>query len=88
MSTDAIFAVTRFGLAFERSRMEAASRSIAAADVPLTQRSNSAIAANGFTQALEGGANANASPASDVGHQVLDPANPLAGPDGMSQLTT
>lgn len=47
MSTDAIFAVTRAGLDYERSRMEAASRRIALADQPLTGRAGAVRGTDG-----------------------------------------
>jgi flagellar basal-body rod protein FlgC len=90
MSNDAIFAVTRFGLDFERARMEAASQRIATADIPLAQRA--AIAgsqAASFAGSLGTIGNPEGKPplAADTGEngerEVMDPSNPLAGADGM-----
>lgn len=82
MSLDALFAVTRFGLDYERARMEAASQRIAAADLPVAQQAAlQASQAHGFSREL-GKASAPAE-ALDGEHQELDPSNPLAGPDGM-----
>lgn len=75
MSTDAIYAVARFGLDFERARMEAASRNIAMANTPLSAANTGAVGENGKTafgrQVEETGT-----------REVHDPANPMAGPDG------
>ncbi|MET4674930.1 MULTISPECIES: flagellar basal body rod protein FlgC [unclassified Luteibacter] len=62
MSTDAIFAVTRAGLDYERARMEAASRRIATADVPVATR-REALRAAGETAFAESLRDA---PASDL----------------------
>lgn len=77
MSTDALFAVTRFGLDYERHRMEAASQRIATANLPLATRRDAlrASGADGFAERLAAGDGA--------GHQVQDPASPVAGADGM-----
>jgi flagellar basal-body rod protein FlgC len=77
MSLDALFAVTRFGLDYERMRMEAASQRIATADMPLQQRA--AAQAASFSRELQGAAPGDAGA---EGQTVLDPAHPLAGPDG------
>lgn len=79
MSTDALFAVTRFGLDYERNRMEAASQRIATANLPLATRRD-ALQAAGATAFAEGLATTDAG---DDTRQVQDPANPLAGTDGM-----
>ena len=79
MSTDAIFAVTRQGLDFERGRMEAASRRIATANLPLATRRDAlnAAGANQFAATLPG------TDSADGSHNVQDPQSPLAGADGM-----
>ena len=77
MSTDALFAVTRFGLDYERHRMEAASQRIATSNLPLATRTDAlrASGADTFAERLE---------ATDgAGRQVQDPASPVAGTDGM-----
>ena len=79
MSLDALFAVTRYGLDYERMRMEAASQRIAIADVPMQQRTAAQAAA--FSREVSGPALAEAK--EGAGHDVLDPSNPMAGPDGM-----
>lgn len=87
MSTDALFAVTRFGLDFERNRMEAASQRIATANLPLATRQD-ALRAAGSPAFAEGLAASDASASDAVDHDegtrdVQDPANPLASADGM-----
>ncbi|HEY4145289.1 flagellar basal body rod protein FlgC [Pinirhizobacter sp.] len=75
MSTESIFAITRFGLDTERARMETASMRIASSDVPLAKR---LAASTGQDFADKIGA-----PVSEQdGHPVLDPANPAAAADG------
>lgn len=81
MSMDALFAVTRSGLDYERMRMEAASQRIALADMPVQQRA--AVQAAAFEREVHGPAIAAGAADSDsAGQSVLDPANPMAGPDG------
>lgn len=88
MSTDAVFAVTQFGLDYERMRMEAASKAIATANTPLDPRAPaSAAPAADFAHAL-GAAHDSHALAALAGKPVgdrkeLDPSNPMAGPDGM-----
>lgn len=84
MSTDAIFAVTRAGLDYERERMEGASRRIATANLPLTTRRDALTAAGAtdFAASLSaGGETAGAAGANDP-RRVQDPENPLADADG------
>ncbi|WP_266158297.1 flagellar basal body rod protein FlgC [Dyella silvatica] len=90
MSTDALFAVTRFGLDYERMRMEAASRHIATADLPIAQRAAAlkGAQAQGFSEAL--GEVASLADQEQPGkvdntgeHEVMDPNNPMAGANGM-----
>jgi flagellar basal-body rod protein FlgC len=78
MSLDALFAVTRQGLDYERMRMEAASQRIATADIPVQQRAKAQAVA--FDREVAGPALA---VEEGAGQPVLDPSNPLAGPDGM-----
>jgi flagellar basal-body rod protein FlgC len=82
MSLDALFSVTRAGLDYERMRMEAASQRIALADTPVQQRTAAQAAA--FSREVNGPAIADGAAAADSQDRaVLDPSNPLAGPDGM-----
>jgi flagellar basal-body rod protein FlgC len=89
MSVDAVYAVSRFGLDYERGRMEAAGRRIALANTPIGPASAAqGTTGKGFAHAVgEGGAvtsmgNARDGSATGV-RSVLDPQNPMAGPDGM-----
>jgi len=84
MTMDALFEVTRAGLDFERARMDAASRRIAGADMPVG--GTGAVGAAGFGAHVQGaGASAAAGGTSqaDGTHAVLDPANPAADADGV-----
>jgi len=84
MSLDAMFAVTRSGLDYERMRMEAASQRIAIADMPVQQRTAAQAAA--FAREVDGPAiAAGASGADGAGQTVLDPSHPLAAADGTVQ---
>lgn len=84
MSLDAMFAVTRSGLDYERMRMEAASQRIATSDMPVQQRAAAQAAA--FNREVDGPAiAAGASSADGAGQTVLDPSNPMAAPDGTVQ---
>lgn len=85
MSTDALFAVTRFGLDYERNRMEAASRRIATANLPLATRRDAlqAAGATAFAEGLTASDAAGANAVDDATRRVQDPGNPLAGADGM-----
>lgn len=85
MSTDALFAVTRFGLDYERHRMEAASRRIATANLPLATRQDALRAAGetAFAEGLAATEPDQANTSADASREVQDPANPLAGADGM-----
>jgi len=84
MSLDALFSVTRMGMDYERMRMEAASQRIAIADMPVQQRAAAQAAA--FSREVSGPTVAGGANAVDAaGHSVLDPSNPMAGPDGMVQ---
>jgi flagellar basal-body rod protein FlgC len=95
MSTDAIFAVTRFGLDFERARMEVASQRIATSDLPVAQRVAlqtatgasfdahlQAPAADQPAEQLAAG-ESDGSERGDGTRQVLDPGNPMANSAGM-----
>lgn len=75
MSGEAIYAVTRFGLDFERARMEAASRNIALSNTPV---------ATGAKVASTTGAAFAPQVANNSGtREVQDPENPMAGADGI-----
>jgi flagellar basal-body rod protein FlgC len=86
MSIESISEATRAGMAFERLRMEAASRNIAAANVPLAPTASATA-----TQASAPGFEAQLSGASEAGLQqqaigtrlVHDPSHPLADAQGM-----
>jgi flagellar basal-body rod protein FlgC len=85
MSTDTLFAVTRFGLDYERNRMEAASQRIATANLPLATRRDAlqAVGATAFAESLAPSDAVDAGAMDDTSRQVQDPGNPLAGADGM-----
>jgi flagellar basal-body rod protein FlgC len=75
MSGEAIYAVARFGLDYERARMEAASRNIALANTPV---------ASGAKAGATHGVGFASQVAQDSGvREVQDPENPMAGPDGI-----
>lgn len=84
MSTDAIFAVTRAGLDYERERMEGASRRIATANLPLTTRRDALAAAGATDFAASLSASGDAGEAADPAdaRRVQDPQNPLADANG------
>jgi flagellar basal-body rod protein FlgC len=76
MSYDALFAISRAGLDFERTRIENAARDIAIANTPVApgQAANTDRAGDfGATLGLPGGAE----------RLVRDPSNPLADANGM-----
>ncbi|MFT3806723.1 flagellar basal body rod protein FlgC [Arenimonas sp.] len=77
MSIESIMDATRSGLAYERLRMEAASRNIAAANVPVAAdaQSANATAGNGFDAHLQNAAQAT--------RTVHDPGHPMADKEGM-----
>jgi flagellar basal-body rod protein FlgC len=85
MSNDALFAVTRFGLDYERHRMEAASRRIATANLPLATRQDALRAAGetAFAEGLSAAASGELNTPGDGTREVQDPANPLADANGM-----
>lgn len=94
MAIDSIMAATRFGLAYERLRLEAASRNIAMANTPIApgrgaQLAQVAVAGGaGFDATLDaGGMAAIARPALvDVDapmREVHDPSDPAADANGM-----
>jgi flagellar basal-body rod protein FlgC len=87
MSTDAIFAVTRAGLDYERERMEGASRRIATANLPLATRRDALTAAGATDFAASLSASGDAGDAGEAAaagdaRRVQDPDNPLADADG------
>lgn len=84
MSTDAIFAVTRFGLDYERQRMEMASQRIAMSNLPLAQRQEALRSPGGeFAESLASTEPVGAAGGADDRRNVQEPGNPLAGADGM-----
>lgn len=93
MSIDAIFAASRFGLDFERLRLEAASSNIAAANTPAApgqpaQFMRAVATYGGGVDAVGGEAGTAAMQASLVaingpGREVHDPSDPMADKNGM-----
>lgn len=91
MSVDSILAASRFGLEFERMRLEAASHNIAIANTPTAPGQPAqlmravAYQPTGFADALGGAAQGQpALVTADVAQrEVHDPSNPAAGTDGM-----
>lgn len=77
MSIESIMDATRSGLAYERLRMEAASRNIAAANVPVAADAQPANAA------VVGGFDAHLQNAPQATRAVHDPGHPMADKDGM-----
>lgn len=78
MSIDSIMDATRAGLAYERMRMDIASRNVAAANVPVA----APVAVSGiapFAEQLASGAGAPAVPT----RAVHDPGHPMADAKGM-----
>lgn len=89
MSVDSIFAASRFGLEFERLRLEAASRNIAVANTPGAPGHPAqllrAVApyGAGFDTVLGGGAQPELV-AADAGERLVhDPSDPAADKNGM-----
>jgi flagellar basal-body rod protein FlgC len=80
MSIESILDASRAGLAYERARMDAASRNIAAANVPISPQALASTAV-GFDAHL-GAPDANNAPAIAT-RAVHDPSNPLADAQGM-----
>ena len=84
MSVESIMEATRAGLAFERLRMEAASRNIASANVPLPANATATRATAGaFETHLAGGMPAGLSEQPVATRAVHDPAHPMADDAGM-----
>lgn len=75
MSHDAIFAVSRAGLDYERARLEAAARAIASADTPIPPGQAARAAGSSNFDAAVG--------ASQQQRLVHDPGNPMADNHGM-----
>lgn len=75
MSHDAVFAVSRAGLDYERARLEAAARAIAIADTPISPGST--------TRKAEGANFGTAVGAPEAQRLVHDPTNPMADSHGM-----
>lgn len=84
MSVDSIMEATRVGLAYERLRMEAASRNIAASNVALPANATATRATVGvFSGHLGGDMQARLLDGSAPTRAVHDPAHPLADVEGM-----
>lgn len=85
MPVESILDAVRAGLAYERVRMDAASRNIAAANVPLAPGAGAttwqAPAGIGFDALVAGGSAPRQAPASV--REVHDPAHPMADAQGM-----
>ncbi|MGH8108412.1 MAG: flagellar basal body rod protein FlgC [Arenimonas sp.] len=87
MSIDAIMEPSRAGLAYERLRMEAASKNIAAANMPLAPNASPVRAevlskASGFDQYV-GGNLVEVNQANAPTRAVHDPGHPMADAEGM-----
>lgn len=87
MSIDAIMEASRAGLAYERLRMEAASKNIAAANMPLAPNASPMRAevinkTTGFGQYV-GGDLAQVNQPNAATRAVHDPGHPMADADGM-----
>lgn len=81
MNIDAIFDATRAGLGHERLRLDAASRNLAAANVPLAPGSVAMrFEAAGFTGRVSGASALSERPVPT--RTVHDPGHPLADADG------
>lgn len=84
MSVESVMEATRAGLAYERLRMEAASRNIASANVPLPSNAMATrTAVGGFETHMKGGLQAQLQEQPVAMRAVHDPAHPLADADGM-----
>ena len=82
MSIESILAATRAGLGYERLRLDAASRNIAAANVPLEPGAAATReAVTGFDAHLAGASTRSSQPAAT--RAVHDPGHPLADEQGM-----
>lgn len=80
MSIESVFQAARAGLAFERLRMDTASRHIATANVPLAP--GAASQAPGFADHV-GAAAAGEPSAAQATRAVHDPSHPMADAEGM-----
>lgn len=84
MSVESVMDATRAGLAYERLRMEAASRNIASANVPLPANAAATQETATFFEAhLDGGTHAQLQERPVATRAVHDPAHPLADDEGM-----
>jgi flagellar basal-body rod protein FlgC len=82
MSIDSVMDASRAGLAYERLRLEAASRNIAASNVPLAADATATQAQAGdFGQVLGGDASLQSAPVAT--RTVHEPGHPLADAQGM-----
>lgn len=83
MSVESIMEATRVGLAYERLRMEAASRNIASSNVPLPADAVATRATAGLFAGHLGGAPERLLDEPAATRAVHDPAHPLADAEGM-----
>lgn len=84
MSVESVMEAARAGLAYERLRMEAASRNIASANVPLPANATATRTSAGvFETHLDGGLRAQLQERPVATRAVHDPAHPLADAEGM-----
>lgn len=89
MSMDAIFQVSRFGLDYERLRLQAATRNIAMSDVAVqpgkSANLQSVAMATDFARAVDGSGSPGMSLVEQRAplRQVHDPKNPMADAHGM-----
>lgn len=83
MSVESIMEATRVGLAYERLRMEAASRNIASSNVPLPENASATRATTGLFSGHLGDAPARLIDEPAATRTMHDPAHPLADAEGM-----
>lgn len=86
MSVESVMDATRAGLAYERLRMEAASRNIASANVPVAADAvptQAAVVGSGFGAHLAEGASAQVLEHPVATRAVQDPGHPMADEQGM-----
>lgn len=83
MPIDAILESSRAGLAYERLRLETASRNIAAANVPLAANTapTQMVPGTNFETAIAESGNSSEAPVAT--REVYDPSHPLANSTGM-----
>jgi flagellar basal-body rod protein FlgC len=84
MSVESVMEATRAGLAYERLRMEAASRNIASANVPVAANATATrTTASAFDAHVDGQATTRLTEQPVATRAVHDPAHPLADAEGM-----